>query len=143
MPSSTSSSRNRYFFDANQELLENALSTAVRELVESGATDSLQFLADHFSKQAAAGRSAEAEAKDSKSKNAKDSNSKNAVAFAMGVLEHKPPRFTFFESVTESLPLLIKEVKLPCSAQTHEVCLHVAVHARVPRLQSKGHDVRR
>ena len=45
------------------------------------------------------------------------------AAYSFGVLKHKPPEFVFFDpTAEETQPVLIKEVKLPHAAETHEVC---------------------
>ena len=50
-------------------------------------------------------------------------SAQNQALYRMGALRHEPPRFQFFDpKEMEQRPVLIKEVKLPFSAQTHEVC---------------------
>ena len=50
-------------------------------------------------------------------------NAENDAAFAVGSLKHRPPTFDYFDPTgTETLPLILKEVKLPRAAQSHEVC---------------------
>jgi hypothetical protein len=52
----------------------------------------------------------------------KDPNAENRSLRALGLLRHAPPPFSFFDPVQrEALPVVIKEVKLPRAAQTHEV----------------------
>ena len=47
----------------------------------------------------------------------------NQALYRMGALKHEPPAFRYFDpKLVEQFPLAMKEVRLPFSAQTHEVC---------------------
>ena len=47
----------------------------------------------------------------------------NVALWKMGALRHEPPAFRYFDpKLVEQFPLFMKEVRLPFSAETHEVC---------------------
>ncbi|KAJ1449120.1 hypothetical protein M885DRAFT_500746 [Pelagophyceae sp. CCMP2097] len=84
--------------------LEAILAEAVAHALEQGVEDARTAIADFIK-----GRSPPANARDT------------AVRFSAG-LKHKPPAFAYKDPrVAEQLPVLIKEIKLPFSSETHEI----------------------
>lgn len=114
--------------------LEAVLSAAVGTLVEEKATDPIGRLVELL----LASRMANGMARPASAPPPPDSNALNMAAFRMGTLKHAPPVIVpLQEHPEEQLPLIMKEVKLHTTAETHEVVFEpVTCHVFVSQMSS-------
>ena len=106
------------YVSRNRERIEELLGDAVDAVMRAEAADPIAFIADHLAQAAARAKVA------SHLEAAKQCDAANKAARAFGALthHHHSPRFEFLDTVDrKDEAVVIKEVKLPRAAQTHEV----------------------
>ena len=107
------------YMSRNRDRIEALLGDAVDAAIRTRAADPIAFIASELARVAKTSE----ERGDERLGAAKDCDAANKAVRAFGGLVHPPPRFTYFDPIeAEDEAVIIKEVKLPRAAQTHEVC---------------------